>query len=83
MITYTVKGARMSQTGVVAVPKKGEAEKYTQVKVDSSLVPKAKTIASHKGKTLADYVSDVVRDAIKKDYQQMHKDIGKELKDLD
>lgn len=74
--------SKANGAGAVAPRRRGEAKGYTQVKVDSALVTKAKTMAAHKKKTLADYVSDALRKQLQEDYKSFKKEIDQELEDL-
>lgn len=66
---------------VVMSERKGRpkgAKTYRAVKIDASLIPMAKAIATRRGITLADLISDTIRPFIEREYVGMLREYGPE-----
>ena len=48
---------------------------YYSVKIDRNIAMKAKLVASHKGKHLYIYLSDILRDLVDSDFSKLVKEV--------
>ena len=55
------------------------ARNDTAVKIETEIVRQARTIASRRNITLAEYLSDILRQTVAKDYRQVVQEMAAEI----